>query len=118
MSTLNYVVVPSFLLHEWVNCYPDLVISNLYDDGRRNMQYDAYGALAVPRHDLLSLLRWLPPNSTVAVSYADSIEPFDAQIEEALLRLGIDTIYCLDDAATFPHVLSGEEKLRLDLPHR
>jgi hypothetical protein len=110
-SRIHYVAIPSFLLHEWEKCYPDLVIFDLRtDNDKKAWHEDIAGSLTVSKSDLPNLLKWLPPKSTVVLSCGDGIEHFHTQTEGALLQLGIETIYLLDRGVNFPLTVTWDER--------
>jgi hypothetical protein len=111
-STISYIAIPSFLLHEWAKCYPELVIFDVRTVTERNARHeDIPRSLTVSKGDLPNLLKWLPPNSMVALSCGDAIERFDPQIEGALLQLGIEAIYLLDNGINLPLAITWDQKI-------
>jgi hypothetical protein len=101
-SEIDYVSVPGFLLRDWIERSGNLIVFDLRDDSERNAAQQSFPEMLVTStSDLHNLLKWLPPESTVVFSCGDSIERFDAQIEEALLHLGIEAVYFLDKDAAF-----------------
>jgi hypothetical protein len=111
-STISYFAIPGFLLHEWTKCYPELVIFDVCTVSERNARHeDIPGSLTVSKSDLPNLLKWLPPNSMVVLSCGDDIERFDSQIEGALLQLGIEAIYLLDNCINFPLTVTWDQKM-------
>jgi hypothetical protein len=99
---IKYVVIPSSSFHEWAYCHPNLVIFDLVAHRERNTWHESIpDPLQVSLGDLAGLLKWLPPESTVAVSGGDAIERLDANSESTLFRLGIDVIFLLDRSVTF-----------------
>jgi hypothetical protein len=110
-STVCYIAIPNFLLHEWTKCYSDLVIFDLCPDStRRTRRQNIPGSIRVVKDELPNLLKWLPPKSTVVFSGDDSIRPLGAQIESTLLQLGIEAIYLLDDGVRFPLTVTWERR--------
>ena len=110
-STINYVAIPSFLLQEWAKCYPELLIFDVCTDPERNTRYeDIPGSLTVSKGELPNPLKWLPPNSMVILSCGDGIERFDTETEGALLQLGIEAIYLLDNGVYFPLTVTWDQK--------
>ena len=109
---VGYVVIPSFLLLEWANCNPNLVIFDLQAHGERNAKLESIsGSLRVCPGEIPGLLKWLPPKSTVVLSDGSVIERFDPQSESILLRLGIDVIYFLDRSIAFPLTVSSHAEM-------
>jgi hypothetical protein len=78
----------------------------------RNARHeDIPGSLTVSKGDLPNLLKWLPPNSMVALSCGDAVERFGPQIESALLQLGIEAIYLLDNGINFPLTVTWDQNI-------
>jgi hypothetical protein len=101
-SEIDYVAIPGFLLRDWIERSGNLVIFDLSADRQRSADDERFPEMLVTSiSDLPNLLKWLPPASTVVFSCGDDIERFDTQIEDALLRLGIEAVYLLDKGATF-----------------
>ncbi|MGB7602692.1 MAG: hypothetical protein WBM24_20485 [Candidatus Sulfotelmatobacter sp.] len=108
-SEIDYVSIPSFLLRDWIERSANLVVFDLHVDNGRNAGQESFPEmLSTSVSDLHNLLKWLPPESTVVFSCGDNIERFDAQIEEALLHLGIEAVYFLDKDATFKRPSGGK----------
>lgn len=109
-SRTSYATIPRFLLLEWIVCDPNLIVFEL-DTGREgNACEETFpGMLTISMTDLPILLKWLPLNSTVVFSRGGGIERFDAQIEDTLLRLGIEAIYFLDRSAGFPSSVAKKD---------
>ncbi len=85
-----------------MECSGNLIVFDLSDDSERNAAQESFPEMLVTStSDLHNLLKWLPPESTVVFSCGDNIERFDAQIEDALLHLGIEAVYFLDKDAVF-----------------
>jgi hypothetical protein len=101
-SQIDYVSIPSFLLRDWIERTENLLVFDLSADSQRYANDERFPEMLVTSmSDLPNLLKWLPPESTVVFSCGDDIERFDTQIEDALLRLGIEAVYLLDKGATF-----------------
>ena len=110
-SRIDYVAIPSFLLHEWAKCYPDLVIFDVCADSERSARPEGIpGSLTVSQSDLPNLLKWLPPKSTVVLSCSDGIERFDTQAEGVLSQLGIEAVYLLDNGVNFPMTVTWDKR--------
>ena len=111
-GTINYVAIPSFLLHGWAKRNPNLVIFDLCTDSEIDVRHkEIPGLLTVSKSDLPNLLKWLPSKSTVVFSRGDVIERFDARTEGAFLQLGIETIYIVDKSVDFPLTVTWEESV-------
>jgi hypothetical protein len=107
---IDYVVIPSFLLSEWVACYPDLLIFELRTDDKTEAQDESVpGSLPVASGELPHLLKWLPPHSTVVFADGNGRRRLAAEVEETLLQVGIDTVYLLDRMSKFPEAVTWNQ---------
>ena len=87
------------------------MIFDVCTDPERNTRYeDIPGSLTVSKGELPNPLKWLPPNSMVILSCGDGIERFDTETEGALLQLGIEAIYLLDNGVYFPLTVTWDQK--------
>ncbi len=69
--TIDYIAIPSFLLSEWIACYPNLVVFSIFSDSQRKAgKEDCPGMLTISMNDLPGLLKLFPPGSTGPLSAA------------------------------------------------
>ena len=96
------VGISDYLLMEWAEHVPDLVILDVHvDHGIAEWDEFASHWLPIRPYDLRNLLKWLPPTSMVVFCCREATEQLDAQSETALVRAGIGTIYFLDASVVF-----------------
>jgi hypothetical protein len=96
---LHYVVISPALLSEWEAREPNLIIVDLGPklDSRRRNDDGITDWLRIPVASLATQLRWIPPATRLVFYGCDWVRPFDATVEEVLLRAGIEAVYVLND---------------------
>ena len=101
-GTMDYVVIPRFLLRKWEHRCSSLLIFDFHSDSARSSRYeDIPEALTISVRDFCNLVKWLLPGSRVVCSGARFMRHFDAQTESILLQCGIEAIYFLDGGTDF-----------------
>lgn len=96
------VAISDYLLVEWADQVPDLVILDVHVD-RGIGEWDELAPHWIPVRltDLSTLLNWLPSGSMVVFCCREATKQLDTRSETALLQAGIGTIYFLDDSPVF-----------------
>ena len=109
------VAISDYLLVEWADQVPDLVILDVHAD-RGIGEWDELAPYWVPVRltDLSTLLNWLPSGSMVVFCCREATKQLDTRSETALLQAGIGTIYFLDDSPVFQanHCCDHDVQLR------
>ena len=95
-KNFGYVVISDARLHRWKIERENILIIDLLPKGKKQVADSVLDTLEVSEHELVGLLRWIPPQSTIVFCQRVQIDHFDGRIEEALLRAAIDTVYLLD----------------------
>ncbi len=107
------VAISDYLLVEWADQVPDLVILDVHVD-RGIGEWDELAPHWVPVRltDLSTLLNWLPSGSMVVFCCREATKQLDTRSETALLQAGIGTIYFLDASPVFQANRSDEVPIR------
>ena len=95
---IDYVAIPDHLLFEWLELWPGIMIFDVHA-GRGYREWSQFVShwLPISAIDVPTVLRWLPPASTVVFCCKDATEQIDTRTKTILLELGIETVYFLDD---------------------
>ncbi|MGA7929202.1 MAG: hypothetical protein WCA20_24785 [Candidatus Sulfotelmatobacter sp.] len=98
----EYVAIPDHSFLELMEQHPNLVIFDVHADrGASGWSELISYWLRISAVDLPRVLKWLPPASTVVFCCRHAAEQLDTRIKTILSRLGIETVYFLDDGQTF-----------------
>lgn len=95
-TNLDYVMISDTLLHKWQSERENLIVIDLLTKAKERVDGGALDSVEVSEHELVGLLQWIPPKSTLVVCHVVHIDRFGRRIEEALFRAAIDTVYLLD----------------------
>ena len=96
-DTLTYVLIPGFLLNQWIACSDNLLVFDLHSPSESGAGQERFSEmLTVSMQGLRNLVTWIPPCSRVVFSCSHDFERFDAHIENKLLELGIAAVYLFD----------------------
>jgi hypothetical protein len=96
---IDYVAIPDHFLFEWLEQCPGIVIFDVHAGrGDRGWRQFVSHWLTISAIDLPTVLKWLPPASTVVFCCKDATEQIDTRTKTILLELGIGTVYFLDDS--------------------
>lgn len=99
---LKYVAISDYLLLEWADQVPDLVILDLHvDRGIGGWDELASYWLPISHTDLPNLPKWLPRASMVVLCCRRATEQLDEPSKAALMQAGVETIYFLDESPVF-----------------
>jgi hypothetical protein len=95
---IKYVPISDFLLLRWAAHDPNFVIFDVPGD-RGTPERDEFESYWLPTaiNDLPNLVKWVPHASRVVLCCRDATKQLDGQTETTLARLGIGTVYFLDD---------------------
>ena len=91
--SVNYVTISRTMLSCLRRQNDDLVVVEVRSARRSVSQ----GALNVPADQLPLLLRWIPPRTTLVLCGASDVLRCRGEIALALLRVGIEVVYVLED---------------------
>ena len=98
---IHYVAISSGFLKEWLARQSGVIVIELHTnrtspEAKRGIP----GALVVNTRELKTLVRWLPPASTVAICDCEGLRRLGESVEQALAEASIEYVYWLDAAAT------------------
>lgn len=96
MFSLRYVPITAETLHEWSTSRENLIVIHL--SAKSSYRADPKtipGVLEVSTLELPTLLRWIPPESSLVFCGQPEIQRFDSNIEEMLFRAKINPVYFL-----------------------
>jgi hypothetical protein len=94
---ITYVLIPGFLLNQWIACSDNLLVFDLHSPSESGAGQERFSEmLTVSMQGLRNLVTWIPPCSRVVFSCSHDFERFDAHIENKLLELGIAAVYLFD----------------------
>lgn len=115
--SLEYVPISESVLLGWARKCSNLVIFDLHawdlHPRLSSKAREEFAACYLPIsvEDLPGILRWLPPRTRVMFFCRCAAEHWDFRTESELLRLGIETVYFLDDQRPLPEeVNSGMDR--------
>jgi rhodanese-related sulfurtransferase len=111
-TNLTYVVISERLLHKWEIERENLIVIDIRPRAPKWAHGSIPDSLQASEHELASLLRWIPPKSTVVFCPGTHVGRFDREIEEALFRAAIDSVYLLDLREQFDPVESRSKSMR------
>lgn len=92
ISSVNYITISRTMLRCLKQWNDDLVVVEV----RSTRRYISQGALNVPADQLPSLLRWIPPRTTLVLCGASEVLRCRNDVATTLLRLGIEVVYVLE----------------------
>ena len=92
--SVNYVTISRTMLSCLRQRNDDLVVVEARS-GRRSV---SQAMLSVPADQLTLLLGWIPPRTTLVLCGASEVLRRRGEIALALLRVGIEVVYVLEDA--------------------
>lgn len=93
---LNYVVVSSEVLNQWLPSEPNLLFIDLCGGISGGGDEPFPGALSVSPEKLGDVLRWVPPSSLLVFCNDGPATRFALSVENTLLSAGIDQVYILE----------------------
>lgn len=96
MLSLRYVPISADTLYQWSASRENLIVIHLRATSTRTVDAETIpGVLEVSTVELPSLLRWIPPQSSLVFCGQPKIQRFDSNIEEMLFRAKINPVYFL-----------------------
>jgi hypothetical protein len=106
---LHYVAITPALLSEWDANEPNLITIDLRPKLNSGGNDDGIAdSLRIPAASLATELRWIPPATRLVFVGWDWVDPFNAAVEEVLLRAGIEAVYLLDDGIEASNALIAQ----------
>jgi hypothetical protein len=103
MMSLRYVPISADTLSQWSASRENLIVIHLHSKSMRRLDHEtAPGMLDISPIELASLLRWIPPQSSLVFCGQPQMVRFDANIEELLFRAKINPVYFLVGPTSVP----------------